>query len=216
MADTIPKLREEAIKILQEDYPKIKEGMYRLEVFMRRKSRKAVYELRDFLDHLASIFREDITLETAQAHICECRTHLRRCAVEPLEYMAERRFVKLDFYATCFSRMPFIKNNPTTKPEFFQGMKEIKNLIAEGRASKTEGKACEMMDKAFGITTDLLSQVHPVSFVIQGLFWITGVFITGLVAAFLAIYFSNSPCKKSFSNPPPNNIASPVILNSSK
>ena len=77
MAQTIEDIRQEALEILRVDYPQVKEGMCRLEVFMRAKSEKAVYELRDFLDHLAGLFREDVTLEEATKHIHECRTHLR-------------------------------------------------------------------------------------------------------------------------------------------
>lgn len=191
MPNKVQQLREEAIRILREDYPKIKEGVYRLEVFMRSRSKKAVYELRDFLDHLASLFRDNISEEEAEKHINECRTHLRRCSVEPLEYMAEKRFIKLDLYVRWFARIPFIRNNPTTKFEFFQKMQEIKRLIAEGRIVKTEGTACELMDKAFGITTDLLAQISPLSFLIQGLCWVIVVFFTGWVAAYLTLVLSH-------------------------
>ena len=187
---TIEQAREEAIRILREDYPKIKRGLYQLEVFMRRKSKKAVYELRDYLDHLASLFRDDISECDAEKDVNECRTHLRRCVVEPLEYVAERRFIKLDFYVRWFARIPFIRNNPVVKPEFLQGMHEIKSLIAEGRAVKTEGKACEFMSVAFAKATDLLAQVHPISFLIQGLMYIIGVFFVGWVAAHMAIALS--------------------------
>lgn len=171
---------------------------------MRFESKKAVYELRDFLDHLAALFREDISEQDAEKHINECRTHLRRCSVEPLEYMAEKRFIKLDLYVRWFARIPFIRNNPTTKPEFFKKMQEIKKLIAEGRTVKTEGKACELMDKAFGIATDLLSQVHPISFVLQGIVWIISVFIIAYVTAYLTFIMSTKiPEKKALPNPSP-------------
>ncbi|MBM3334367.1 hypothetical protein FJY63_06875 [Candidatus Sumerlaeota bacterium] len=65
---------------------------------MRRRSRKAVYELRDFLDHLARVFSPEVAPEEAEKHVHEMRTHLRRCAVEPLEYQAEKNFVRVDQY----------------------------------------------------------------------------------------------------------------------
>jgi len=187
---TIEQLRQEALEILRKDYPKIKDGIFRLEVFMRQKSRKAVYELRDFLDHLCALHRDDISLEDAQKHLYECHTHLRRCAVEPLEYMAEKRFVQLDRYARWFAMVPFIfRDNPLAKPEFFQKMKEAKGLIAEGRIVKTEGRACELMDQAFGIVTDLMSQVEPLRYVVKGLLWAIGIFLAGLLAGLAAVYF---------------------------
>ena len=187
MDGNLEDIRREALSILRDDYPKIKAGIFRLEVFMQAKSKKAVYELRDFLDHLAALFREDVTVEDAGKHIYECRTHLRRCAVEPLEYMAEKRFVKLDYYARWCARIPFaFRDDPLSKPEFFQRMKEAKALIAEGRCVKTEGRACELMDKAFEIVTDLLEQVKPSKYLLQGFLWIAGAFMAGLLAAIAA------------------------------
>jgi len=190
VGESVEDIRCEALQILRVDYPRVKEGVYRLEVFMQTKSKKAVYELRDFLDHLSSLFREDITAEEAKKHLYECRTHLRRCSVEPLEYMAEKRFVQLDRYARWYARVPFpFRENPLSKPEFFQRMKEAKRLIAEGRTVKTEGQACERMDKAFEIVTDLLEQVKPSRYLVQGLLWGAGVFIAGLLAGIAAMCF---------------------------
>ena len=189
MSDHIEDIRREALEMLRVDYPKVKEGMYRLEVFMQTKSKKAVYELRDFLDHLAALFQENIAVEDATKHLYECRTHLRRCAVEPLEYMAEKRFVQLDHYARWCTRIPFVfRKNPLSKPEFFQKMKEAKRLIAEGRITKTEGRACEHMDKAFEIVTDLLTQIKPLGYLVQGLLWIIVTFLGGLLIGVAAMW----------------------------
>ena len=163
--------------------------MLRLEVFMQTKSKKAVYELRDFLDHLALLFREDILVEDAKRHFYECHTHLRRCVVEPLEYMAEKRFVKLDRYARWLARLSFVlPNNPLNKPAFFQQMKEAKEHILKGRIVKTEGEACDHMDKAFEIVTDLLAQVTPMQFLFQRTLWLVGTFVAGLVSALVAVW----------------------------
>jgi len=189
MNQDVEHIRCEALRMLREDYPKVKDGVLRLEVFMRAKSKKAVYELRDFLDHLAALFREDISSEQATKHVHECRTHLRRCAVEPLEYMAEKRFVQLDRNARWCARVPSVfRDNPLSKPEFFQGMKKAKELIAEGRCAKTEGRACELMDKAFEIVTDLLEQVKPFKYLVQGLLWVFGAFLGGILTTLGSIW----------------------------
>ena len=174
MCDRIQELRDEVVEILRTDYPSAKRAVFRLEVFRRTKSRKAVYELRDFLDHLALLFADDVSVETAEIHIYECRTHLRRCVVEPLEYMAERQFVRVDRYARWFARVPcWIRKNPVAKKEFFQEMVRAQELIVEGPATKATGKACDLFDEAFGILTDLLSQVHPLRYLVDGLFWLS-------------------------------------------
>jgi hypothetical protein len=188
-AEDIAAIRKEAIELLRVDYPRVKTGMLRLEVFMRTRSKKAVYELRDFLDHLARLFCEDITLEDAQKHLHECRTHLRRCSVEPLEYMAEKRFVKLDRYVRWLAPISFVfRNSPLTKPEFFQKMKEAKQHIVTGRAVKTEGEACEHMDKAFEIVTDLLAQVGPIQYILRGVVWFICIFVAAFLAGTLVHY----------------------------
>ena len=187
--DNIEDIRLRAIELLREDYPKIKAGMLRLEVFMQARSKKAVYELRDFLDHLAELFKEGVELEDAEKHLRECRTHLRRCSVEPLEYMAEKRFIKLDRYAKWFARIPFVfRDNPLRNPEFFQQMREAKQLIADGRIVKTDGQARECMDKAFAIVTDLLAQASPARYLAQGICWLIGTFIAGVVAAIATVF----------------------------
>ena len=189
MSQTVDDIRREALEILRVEYPQVKEGMLRLEVFMQSRSKKAVYELRDFLDHFAFLFHEDITIEDAQTHIHECRTHLRRCAVEPLEYMAEKRFVKLDRYARWLAPLSFVfRSNPLSKPEFFQRMKEAKEHITEGRIVKTEGQACQHMDRAFGIVTDLLAQVSPLKFVVQGTLWSVLIFLGGIIGTLATIW----------------------------
>jgi len=189
LSESIEDIRNEALKLLREDYPQIKVGMCRLEVFMRAKSKKAVYELRDFLDHLASLFRDDITIEDAKKDLYECRTHLRRCAVEPLEYMAEKRFVKLDRYARWFACIPIVfRDNPLSKPEFFQRMQEAKQLLVEGRRAKTEGSACGFMNDAFAIVTDLLGQIDPLKYLLQGLFWLLTTFTGAVLATLVTLW----------------------------
>lgn len=188
MDENIEDIRREALEILRVDYPKIKQGILRLEVFMETKSKKAVYELRDFLDHFASLFQDDITVENAKKHLYECRTHLRRCTVEPLEYMAEKRFLQVDRYARWHARVPFIfRDNPLSKPEFFQRMMKAKQFIIDGRYAKTEGVACEFMEKAFEIVTDLLEQIRPSKYLFQGFAWVACVFLGGLLTATAAM-----------------------------
>lgn len=196
MCGSIDDIRREAIEIIRTDYPKIKAGMFRLEVFMHARSKKAVYELRDFLDHFAALFQDGIALEEATKHLFECRTHLRRCTVEPLEYMAEKGFVRLDRYSRWSARIPFLfafRDNPVSKPEFFQRMKEAKEHIANGRHVKTEGQACEHMESAVEIVTDLLEQLKPSRYFIQGLLWVCGIIFLTFIGTFAAVRLTPPP-----------------------
>ena len=44
----------EVRKILSEDYPRAKEAILKLEVYLGKRSERAVYELRDTFDHIAT------------------------------------------------------------------------------------------------------------------------------------------------------------------
>jgi hypothetical protein len=183
---TVDECRKECIRILREEYPKIKDGVFRLEVFMQTKSKKAVYELRDCFDHIATLHKDGITEEEANLHLNECRTHLRRCVVEPLEYMAEKQFFQLHKYVQRFGWIRFIKDNPLSKPDFFHKMKKIKELIAEGRTSKTEGNAAQIFGEAFNESHALLSEITPLRYLINGVLVVVGAFISGGLAAICA------------------------------
>jgi len=183
--------RRQALTIIREDYPAVKNGVLRLEVFMRRKSRKAVYELRDFMAHFAIIFDDRVTPEDARHNLSECRTHLRRCVVEPLEYQAEKGFVRLDRLSRYFGWV--LWGTPQIKKNFYKKMVEAKALIAEGRIVKTEGKATEHFEKAFMIVQDLTAEVGPARYIVKAVFWIAAIFAAGIVTA-MAITVWNNIC----------------------
>lgn len=182
MTQSIEDIRQNAEEILRTDYQTAKKAILRLEVFRRTKSKKAIYELRDFLDHYASIFKSDIAPDMAEKHLHECRTHLRRAAVEPLEYMAEKCFVKLDAYARFLGRIPIpSRPNPFADRAFFEQMHKMKVLIADGRMVKTEGEACKLMDEAYSIGAELLAKVTPYRFLVSGVLWLIGLFVAALI-----------------------------------
>lgn len=170
MARTLDEIRQETVSILQDEYPEVQKGLLQLEAFLRFKSRKAVYELRDFLYHLAEIYRTDITPEEAENPLAECRTHLRRCTVEPLEYQAEKTFVRIDRYVRWFGWLPWaLGRNPIHDSDFVNEMHEIQRLIAKGRAIKTEGEACHLLRDAFERAMRLQEKIRPIRFALVGL-----------------------------------------------
>lgn len=178
--DEVVRCRTEAIDILRDDYPGVKDGLLSLEVFMRRKSRKAVYELRDFLAHFAKIFEDEISPADARHNLSECRTHLRRCAVEPLEYKAEKGFVRLDRLSRWFGWV--VWRAPQTKKDFHRTMVEIKKLIAAGRHVKAEGRAADSFRNAFELVEDLKADVGPVRYIIRAIIAAVVIFLVGLLS----------------------------------
>lgn len=69
-------------------------------------------------------------------------------------------------------------------------MKEIKELIIEGRAEKTSGKAAEIFDKAFEIGNELRAQINPTVYLLKGLLWLLGVIIVSFIGRYITrLYF---------------------------
>ena len=173
-------VREKALDILRKDYPKVKDGVLSLEVFMRRKSRKAVYELRDFMAHFAKIFEDGISEDDAEHNFSECRTHLRRCVVEPLEYKAEKGFVRLDRLTRYFGWV--IWRAPQAKKDFHKNMFEVKKLIASGRHVKAEGDATGYFLAAFEKVQELQADVGPIWYTVRAILALIVIFLAGLFA----------------------------------
>ena len=49
---------ELVLRLIRDEYPLAKQAVIELEVFSGSRSKKAVYELRDFLDHLSEMLSE--------------------------------------------------------------------------------------------------------------------------------------------------------------
>ncbi|MFZ0244293.1 hypothetical protein [Candidatus Binatus sp.] len=150
------------LQLLRDDYPKAREAVIELEVYSRTRSKKAVYEMRDFLDHLHRMLMETDP-EKVRGHIFEARTHIRRCVVEPMEYLAEKQFVKADRlyrWRILIFGIPFTGSVPQPAgigPKLI----EAQRLIAKGRAAKTSLDAYGDFKQSFQMTTDLCAPANP-------------------------------------------------------
>jgi hypothetical protein len=208
-SSTVPpevlKCRAAALDIIRDDYPKVKDGILSLETFMRRKSRKAVYELRDFMAHFVIIFTDGVSEEDAKHNLSECRTHLRRCIVEPLEYQAEKGFVKLDRLSRCFGWV--LWRTPQTKKDFYHNMVRIQELIARGREVKADGNAANFFREAFELVQDLKADIGPARYIIKGIFWILAIFVAGILTAMAATTWEKVCPAKQASGAPTGEIA---------
>jgi hypothetical protein len=178
---TRDEVRAAAIDLLRTDYRFAKKAMVELEVFTRSRSKKAVYELRDFTDHLSFIFQDSIDADAAEAHLKEAKTHLRRCIVEPIEYLAEKQLVRVSRYsAWIIFRIP-ATTNPALRSGFYTKVIEAKQLIVQGRLEKTSSAAYDTFKQAFEIGTDLLAEVHPLQWGWKG--FMSLMVVAGVLAA---------------------------------
>lgn len=155
---TVDEVRQAAIRLLREDYPLAKKAIIELEVFTNSRSKKAVYEIRDFTDHVSEIFAENQTDVDAEKHLAEAKTHLRRCIVEPMEYQAERQWLRAHrYYRFALFQIPLL-GVPNARTRLMQA----KLKIVEGRETKTHRQAYETFRESFQITCELADAVHPV------------------------------------------------------
>ena len=154
-------VREKALELLVTDYIEVKRIVSSLEVYMKRRSRKAVYELRDFFDHVAIILAPDTPLSELKHHFEECKTHLRRATVEPLEYRAEKSLQKILRYEKflCWIPYPF-GDNPFRDPAYARRVEGIRKLITGLRTKKPLCDVAETAKQAAVASEDLLAEVQ--------------------------------------------------------
>ncbi len=155
----------EIAEILVNDYPHAQRAIISLEVLAKTRSRRAVYELRDSLTHLAIAARPGLSNAEARRHLSECRTHFRRAAVEPFEYVAETQFLKIEKIAVRCNWVYTILCLP--KPDGIQIIKELREIhdeIIAGRLGKATGESVQHMEKAARMATDLFDRIKPKQF----------------------------------------------------
>jgi hypothetical protein len=186
-----------ASKILTEDYPLAKNSIYTIEVFMRQKSRRAVYELRDMVDHVSIALANTTTPREARFHLAEAKTHLRRAAIEPYEWMAEKKVLQIEKIAIkgrWLHKFLMVRSEIALDGnDLVDGLREISQLIIDGRVCKATSKSLEYMSEALTKADALLIKVNPKQFhdrVFTACGWVCGGII-GLIIRNLYEYITH-------------------------
>lgn len=165
MQDDKGEVLAELHKILREEYPIAEHAIVHLEVFQRARSRRAVYELRDVLSHASRVCGEDTTVQEAKDQLTEIRTHLRRASVEPVEFLAEKVWLRVSsIVEKGFWWWPFLllkKPNRIRLTEIVKERTEIGHLITRGRSLKSSAKAYPVMLEAHRRAQSLLDSLSP-------------------------------------------------------
>lgn len=121
-------------------YTHAKEAILFFETHERVTSTEAAIELRDCLDHLMLAFSNSSNSERFQAEINYSLEHLRRGAIEPLEYAVENRLADISKrykWKNLYSLLLI----STAKNELFKSkLNHIKNKIINGRNCKNLDK----------------------------------------------------------------------------
>ena len=152
-------------RVLQEQYPVVREAIHHLEVFLHARSRRAVFELRDALSHIAHIHDVETDAAEARKHLDEIYTHFRRASVEPIEYLAERTWMKCDrVLQGGFWWWPLIgmrKPSLEEREAYYDKRDEIGLLIVKGRNLKATPKAYPVLLEVFRCGQRLLNALAP-------------------------------------------------------
>jgi hypothetical protein len=184
-----PVLINMIVKILREQYiPYVKEAVQELEVLTKKRSKRAIYELRDALDHIAIAVQEDTPNEVALKSIDAVEEHLRRATIEPAEFLT---LAKLDQLLHIKQRgfwwwKLFGVKPPDTK-EFDEKILKGQKLLSKGRYYKgiSLKNSYTNLKEAFEIFRKLLNEIQPAelrskicavvwSIAIAGIFFILG------------------------------------------
>jgi len=177
--------------VLTEYYPHAKEAILALEVLSRKRSERAVYELRDTLDHISIALRSETSPADAKRHLAECHTHLRRAAIEPYEWMAEKKFLEIESLSVkgkWVYRFLCIR-----KPDGYEMVDDLGGIAKEiiaGRNSKGASESLTHMREAVRLADASLKRLRPKEFSerlyglgLAAIFTVVGVVLTLLAEA---------------------------------
>ena len=154
--------KSEVDLILTEFYPQAKEAILMLEIYSGKRSTRAIYELRDTLDHLSVALNINTKPSEARRHFAECRTHLRRSAVEPYEWLAERQFLKIAKIVVkgrWFYKILWLE--PPRGADLMVDLKDLGKTIKKGRMAKGSDESLAFMREANEKADALLAKIKP-------------------------------------------------------
>lgn len=146
---TLSKKDNERLNFVLEKYMLSKESILYLEVVSGSKSKRAIYELRDMLDHFMMLLAKDISEEKAAAHIVAIEEHLKRTALVPLEWIALVKFHKALRKLWWGEKLLFFAVDKRSRiKEQQQKILKVQTLISEAR--KLEG--CSIYSNEFNVS----------------------------------------------------------------
>jgi len=188
--DSREEIQKQVAEVLKTDYPVVRDIILKLETYLRTRSRRAVYELRDALDHIAAIYSPNTPEKDLPDHLSELKTHLRRASVEPMEYLVERLWLKADrilkrgfwWWPLLLLRTP----NPAEREEIAKIHDEIINAIPDARSKKTSRQALPILLDAYTKSQNHLKRLQPNelwSRIFAGILFLSGITFPMILAA---------------------------------
>ncbi|MFH1191793.1 MAG: hypothetical protein V1670_06335 [Candidatus Omnitrophota bacterium] len=160
-----PNIINRVTALFTEQYvPYVKEAVLWLEVYSGEKSKRAVYELRDALDHIAIAVQSGISEEKAIKSLDAAEEHFRRAVVEPAEWIALeelRRLLKIKNKGFWWWKF-FLLRAPDSK-EFNEKIYKAQEFITQGRHYKGVSikDSYDNFKKAYILLHELLDEVKP-------------------------------------------------------
>lgn len=183
------------LTLLREQYlPYVKDAILWLEVHTGERSKRAVHELRDALDHIAIAVQTDIKEEEALKSLDAVEEHFRRAAVEPAEWVALeqlRKLLKIKQNGFWWWKLFFLK--PPDSKDFNDKIYKGQEFIAQGRHFKgiSLSESYKNFKEGYIVFRKLLDEVQPAELnsrifavVLVAIGLIAGGLITWVVSAY--------------------------------
>lgn len=152
------------LELLTVDYVYVKEAIIWLTAYSRERSKRAVHELKDALDHIAISVQDDISEEDALMGLHAAKEHFRRAAVEPTEWIALEELQRLLIIKEKgFWWWKFLLLKAPDSREFNNRIKEGIEYIIKGRHFKgiSVQESFENLKQGYEIFHQLLEEVEP-------------------------------------------------------
>ncbi len=144
--------------------PFTKKSVMWLETLTHQKSKRAVHELRDALDHIATALHDETSKKDALQSIEAITEHFRRAAVEPAEWIALKKLEQLlDIRAGGFWWWRLLGVMPPNRKEFARKVYQGQDYIVKGRELKAVsiGDAFENFKQAYLTFVTILDDIEP-------------------------------------------------------
>ena len=161
---------EQVIKLIREKYSIVKKGTKYLETAERKFDLTALSNVRDFLSHIETVFREDILDIERDSSLKQSEEHLRRALVESHQIALELKLEKfLDEYEKYEETM--LQNEKKFGLDQITDHKKIRENISKIQTDYNEGrkrKGTNIWNKEWEMGIELFVQGYELANELHG------------------------------------------------
>lgn len=163
---------ERIIELIRTRFVVVKEGTKYLENMERKYNITALANIRDFVSHIETALKEDITDKERQANLDQAEEHLRRALIEPPQIALESRLeIFLEEYEEYEEEMipnerKYGVDTITDHEQIRADIKKIQEYLNEGRKRKgtniwntTWEEGVELFNRGYELAVELHGRI---------------------------------------------------------